>query len=96
MSILIFSFLFSFFRRGPQEETVDSGIIIQHNCYGIRGASGGPLVQFDTQRAIGVFTSLTETVGEAVSTECVRGLLGTWLQNKVSCLSIDLLLKLLA
>lgn len=71
--------------------TDDSGTIIQHNCYGIVGTSGGPLIHFDTQRAIGVFTSLSETIGEAVSTQDVKELLGTWLEEKVSCLSIDLL-----
>jgi hypothetical protein len=56
---------------------------------------GGPRIQFDTQRVMGVFTPLTKTIGEAVSTECVRMLLENRLQNRVSCLSIDLL-KLLA
>lgn len=87
-------FPFSFFRRGPEDHTEESGIVIQHSCYGIRGASGGPLIRYDTRDAIGVFTSVTATIGEAVSTQCVWELLGSWLDKNVSCLSIYLLKSL--
>ncbi|XP_004967446.1 uncharacterized protein LOC101783650 [Setaria italica] len=69
------------FQRGPPDHTEHDGIVVQHNCFGIRGASGGPLIRFDTHCAIGVFTGTTYGIGEAASTECVRRLLGRWLES---------------
>ncbi|RCV23515.1 hypothetical protein SETIT_5G012300v2 [Setaria italica] len=66
---------------GPPDHTEHDGIVVQHNCFGIRGASGGPLIRFDTHCAIGVFTGTTYGIGEAASTECVRRLLGRWLES---------------